>query len=115
MSRQDGQETRKNGKAKPGGASVASEPALEDIHLEGDLPPEVKEAFTLVVRRLEKRRKINLAGYLLALVVMITGLVGGLAYMGGAAKGEFRGWILVVPLALIGLIFWVFGRWAKRA
>jgi hypothetical protein len=89
----------------------AKPPAPSD---DEELTPEVKAAFALVVARLEKRRKINLAAYLLALVTMIFGLVGGLLFI-AAAPGKFRGWILFVPLAIIGVIFWVFGRWAKRA
>jgi len=79
-----------------------------------ELTPEVKAAFALIVARLEKRRKISLAAYLLALVTMVVGIVGGLWFI-AAAPGTFRGWILLVPLGLVGLIFWVFGRWAKRA
>jgi hypothetical protein len=78
------------------------------------LTPEVKAAFAMIVTRLEKRRKINLAAYLLALVTMIVGLVGGILFM-AAAPHTFRGWIFFVPFAIIGVIFWVFGRWAKRA
>ncbi len=79
-----------------------------------ELTPEVKAAFAMVVQRLEKRRKIKLTAYLLALVVMVVGLVGSLLYM-AAAPRQFRGWALFVPLALTGIIFWVFGRWEKRA
>ena len=79
-----------------------------------ELPEDVKQAFAAVVLRLEKRRKITLAGYLLSLLTMIIGLVGGLVFI-AMGPGQFRGWILFVPFAVIGVIFWFFGRWAKRA
>jgi hypothetical protein len=79
-----------------------------------ELPEDVKLAFATVVLRLEKRRKITLAGYLLSLLTMIIGLVGGLIFI-AMGPGQFRGWILFVPFAVIGVIFWFFGRWAKRA
>jgi peptidoglycan/LPS O-acetylase OafA/YrhL len=78
-----------------------------------ELTPEVKLAFTLVVERLEKRRRIKLVAYLLALVVMVLGLVGALLFMAAAPK-QFRGWALFLPLLATGTIFWVFGRWEKR-
>jgi hypothetical protein len=92
----------------------AAEEAIAEVASDAQLTPEVKEAFAAVVRRLEKRRKINLAAYLLALIIMLVGTFGGLAFM-AMGPGKFRGWILVVPIALVGLVFWTFGRWAKRA
>jgi hypothetical protein len=99
---------------KPGKLPRAAEAAIAEVAADAELTPEVKEAFAQVVRRLERRRKINIAAYLLALVVMLGGMFGGLAFM-AAGHGKFRGWILIVPIALVGLIFWGFGRWAKRA
>ena len=78
------------------------------------IPLEVKEAFTRVVLRVEKRRKINLLAMLIALVVMLVGLPLGLAYMGNGRPGEFRGWILLVPLSTVGLVLWLFGKWARK-
>jgi hypothetical protein len=78
-----------------------------------ELTPEVKQAFALVVARLEKRRRIKLLAHLSALVVMVVGLVGALLFM-AAGPGHFRGWALFVPLIVTGAIFWVFGRWEKR-
>jgi hypothetical protein len=79
-----------------------------------ELTPEVKAAFAMVVARLEKRRRIKLMAYGLALLVMLGGLVGALLFM-AAAPTKFRGWALFLPLLCTGLIFWVFGRWEKRA
>jgi peptidoglycan/LPS O-acetylase OafA/YrhL len=95
-------------KAPPGPTSPDAAPGADE-----ELTPEVKLAFTMVVERLEKRRRIKLVAYLLALVVMVLGLVGALLYMAAAPK-QFRGWALFLPLLATGTIFWVFGRWEKR-
>ena len=79
-----------------------------------ELTPEVKAAFALVVERLAKRRRIKLVAHLLALVVMVLGLIGALLFI-AAAPTKFRGWALFLPLFAAGIIFWVFGRWEKRA
>ena len=95
--------------AKPAaGGESGTGPAADE-----ELTPEVKLAFTMVVERLEKRRRIKLVAYLLALVVMVLGLVGALLFMAAAPK-QFRGWALFLPLLATGTIFWVFGRWEKR-
>ena len=79
-----------------------------------EIPEEVKIAFMRVVARVEKKRKINLLGTLLALVCMLLGLLGGLADMGNGPPGEFRGWVLLVPMVLAGAVLWIFGRWARK-
>jgi hypothetical protein len=91
------------------------EPARRIQPLDDDsITPEVREAFMKTVARIEKRRKIRLWGYFLALVVMIVGLLASLYYM-GLAPHEFRGWAFLVPIAVVGLILWAFGRWSRRA
>jgi hypothetical protein len=85
-------------------------PALDD---EG-ITPEVREAFMQTVARIEKRRKILLWGYLLALPILIIGTLASLYYMGLAPR-EFRSWALLVPIAIVGAVLWGFGRWSRRA
>jgi uncharacterized membrane protein len=97
-------------KKSPAGPAAPAAPAPADE----ELTPEVKQAFALVVARIEKRRRIKLVAYLLALAVMVFGLVGALLFM-AAGPGKFRGWALFLPLLATGCIFWIFGRWEKRA
>jgi hypothetical protein len=59
------------------------------------------------------KRKIQLTGYLVAMVVWLAGMVGALAYYG--THDGFVGWIFLVPFGLVGLVLWGFGRWSERA
>jgi hypothetical protein len=59
------------------------------------------------------KRKIQLTGYLVGMVVWLAGMVGALVYYG--THDGFVGWIFLVPFALVGLVLWGFGRWAEKA
>ena len=59
------------------------------------------------------KRKIQLTGYLVAMVVWLASMVGALVYYG--THDGFVGWIFLVPFALVGLVMWGFGRWAEKA
>lgn len=79
------------------------------------LSPEAVEAFFRAVEKAERRRKIMLGGYLLALVVLIVGMVASFVVVGSAPKGKFMGWVFLLPFLAVGIIFVIFGRWSKRA
>lgn len=69
----------------------------------------------MLVVRLEaalKKRKVQLTGYLLALVVWLVGMVLALAYY-GVSEG-FTGWVFLVPFAFVGAILYLFGKWADK-
>lgn len=76
------------------------------------LSPEEAEFF---LKRLEvalRKRKIQLTGYLVAMVVWLLGMVGALVYYG--MSSGFVGWVFLAPFAVVGLVLWIFGRWANR-
>ncbi len=78
----------------------------------GHLSP---DAAALLVVRLElalRKRKVQLTGYLLALVVWLIGMVFALAYF-GMSEG-FTGWVFLVPFGAVGGILYAFGKWAER-
>lgn len=75
-----------------------------------ELPPEVSAYYIVKLEATLKMRKLQLTGYLVALVVWLAGMVGALAYF-GATEG-FSGWIFLVPFALVGAILWLFGKWS---
>lgn len=58
------------------------------------------------------KRKIQLTGYLVAMVVWLAGMLGALVYY-GASEG-FVGWVFLVPFALVGFVLWGFGRWSEK-
>jgi hypothetical protein len=89
----------------------ASKPGSE---APADLPPELAQAFETIVERLQRRRRVNLFGYVSAILVLLLGVPAGLYYMGVGAPGSNRGWVLLLPMTLSALILWFCGRWAKK-
>jgi hypothetical protein len=76
------------------------------------LSPEEAEFF---VHRLEmalRKRKLQLTGYLVALVVWLVAMTGAVVYAGSHAG--FVLWVFAVPFGLVGAILYGFGRWANR-
>lgn len=66
------------------------------------------------IEQVERKRKIMLAGYLLAAVLLIGGQVMALFVFATASSGVFVGWVFFVPFLVVGLVLWAFGRWAAR-
>ena len=60
-----------------------------------------------------RKRKIQLTGYLVAMLVWVAGMMGALAYY-GTHRG-FVGWVFLLPFGLVGVILFAFGKWADRA
>jgi hypothetical protein len=72
------------------------------------------EEAAFFLRRLEAavtKRKIQLTGYLVAMVVCLAGMLGALVYYGSV--DGFVGWVFLVPFGLVGAVLWGFGRWAE--
>ncbi len=79
------------------------------------LTPEQIQLLADAIGRAEKRRKIMLAGYLVALIILLVGVPTCFVIVGRAARGVFVGWVFFVPWSLVGVTLWSFGRWAKRS
>jgi hypothetical protein len=77
------------------------------------LSPEEALFFLSKLEAVVTKRKIQLTGYLVAMVVWLASMVGALAYYG--THDGFVGWIFLVPFAFVGLILWGFGRWSEKA
>jgi uncharacterized membrane protein (DUF106 family) len=77
------------------------------------LTPEQAEMFLEVLELTMKRRRIMLAGYALALVAMLGGMMWALYTYGTREYGTFVGWVFFVPFIAVGAILWIFGRWSK--
>jgi hypothetical protein len=78
------------------------------------LSQEEVDRLIAALQRVERKRKIILAGYLLAVLVLIGGEVVALYIFGTAAPGAQVAWVFFIPFALVGLIFWLIGRATKR-
>jgi hypothetical protein len=77
------------------------------------LTPEEAAHFADLLEKAIKRRKIQLFGYLLALVVVMVGMFAAMLVWARRDEGEFVGWVFFLPFLAVGVIFYVFGRWAR--
>jgi hypothetical protein len=77
------------------------------------LSPEEAAFFLSKLEAAVTRRKIQLTGYLVAMVVWLAAMVGALIVYG--TREGFVGWVFLVPFALVGAVLWAFGRWAEKA
>ncbi len=72
------------------------------------------DALVAAIDRFERRRRLMLAGYLLALVLLIGGQIAAFYVYATAPQGSFLAWIFLLPFAAVGLVLWLFGRLARR-
>jgi hypothetical protein len=59
-----------------------------------------------------RKRKLQITGYLVAMAVWLVATTLALAYTG--MHDGFVGWVFLVPFGFVGLVLYVFGRWAER-
>jgi len=76
------------------------------------LSPEEAEFFVKKLEAALRKRKIQLTGYLLAMLVWVAGTLCALAYY-GLSEG-FVGWVFLLPFMAVGVILWAFGKWATK-
>lgn len=76
------------------------------------LSPEDAAYFLHKLELAIKKRKIQITGYLVAMVVWLAGMIFALAYYG--MHDGFVGWIFLVPFGFVGLVLYTFGGWAER-
>ncbi|HSR98839.1 MAG TPA: hypothetical protein VLM79_17400 [Kofleriaceae bacterium] len=60
-----------------------------------------------------RKRKIQITGYLVAMAVWLVGMMFALAYTG--MHDGFVGWVFIAPFGLVGLVLYLFGKWANSA
>src|SRR5262245_17164860 len=78
----------------------------------GKLSPEEAAYFLWKLELSLKKRKIQITGYLVAMLVWAVGMWFALAYY-GVASG-FVGWVFLMPFALVGVILLAFGKYADK-
>jgi hypothetical protein len=76
------------------------------------LSPEEAQFFLKKLEAALRKRKIQLLGYLVAMVVWVIGIVGALAYFG--VSDGFVGWVFLLPFGIVGVILYLFGMWANK-
>ncbi len=76
------------------------------------LTPEEAAFFVEKLEAAVRKRKIQLTGYLVAMLVWLLGMVAGLVYYG--THDGFVGWVFLAPFGLVGATLWAFGRWAAK-
>lgn len=90
--------------------SKASETDLADAVAK--LSPEEALFFLAKLEAVMNKRKLQLTGYLVALVVWLLGMVFAMIYFG--SHDGFTGWVFLLPFALVGVILWAFGKWSTK-
>jgi hypothetical protein len=83
----------------------------ELLKMFNELPPEVSAYYVVKLEATLKKRKLQLTGYLVALLVWLVAMVLALAYFG--STDGFTGWVFLVPFALVGGILYLFGKWSE--
>jgi hypothetical protein len=76
------------------------------------LNPEEAQFFLEKLERAIKKRKIQIGGYLVAMVVWLIGMMFALVYFG--MSDGFVGWVFLAPFGLVGIVLYAFGRWSER-
>lgn len=84
---------------------------LEDIL--ANLTTEEAEMFLAALELTMRKRRVQLLGYLAALLVIVVGIAWAFWIYGNREPGEFVGWAFLVPPAAGGLALYAFGKISK--
>jgi hypothetical protein len=76
------------------------------------LTPAQAQVFLHRLEAAFRKRKIQLSGYLVAMVAWLVGMALALVYFG--MNDASSAWAFVVPFGIVGLILYGFGTWAER-
>lgn len=76
------------------------------------LTPEEAAYFLAKLEAAFRKRKIQLTGYLVAMVAWLVGMVMALIYFGMNDLSSM--WAFLVPFGIVGVILYAFGTWAER-
>jgi hypothetical protein len=75
------------------------------------LSPEEAAFFLHKLEMAMRKRKIQLGGYLLAMVAWLAGMTLALLYFG---MHDGSAWVFIVPFGIVGVILYGVGSWAER-
>lgn len=74
------------------------------------LSPDQAAFFLTKLEAAIKKRKIQITGYLVSMVIWLLGMFFALIWYG--THDGFIGWVFLLPFALVGLTLYGFGKWA---
>jgi lipopolysaccharide export LptBFGC system permease protein LptF len=94
----------------------AFDPKQQDVVARAieQLSPEEAQYFLDRLERAIRKRRLQLGGYLAAMLVWLVLMVVALYIYGTAAEGDFVAWAFVMPFGAVGVILWAFGRAAEK-
>jgi hypothetical protein len=78
------------------------------------LTPDEAQFFLDKLERALRRRRLQLIGYLVAMLVWAVGMVAAFTAYAMADKGTSVNWVFVLPFGAVGIVLYVFGRTAER-
>lgn len=92
----------------------AFDPAKHDALTEAikKLSPDEAAYFLWKLEVSVRRRKIQLTGYLVAMLIWLVGMIGALVIYG--LSDGFVGYVFLAPFALVGVTLWAFGKWGEK-
>ena len=76
------------------------------------LTPDEAAYFLHKLEAAYRKRKIQLSGYLVAMVAWLVGMTMALVYFG--MNDLSSAWAFLVPFGIVGVILYAFGAWAER-
>lgn len=76
------------------------------------LSPEEAAFFLHKLEMALRKRRIQLTGYLVAMVAWLVGMMLALIYFG--MNDWSSAWAFIVPFGIVGVILYGFGNWAER-
>jgi hypothetical protein len=76
------------------------------------LSPDEAAFFLHKLEAANRKRRVQLWGYIAALIVWALTMIFALVYYAYSPPGVFVGWIFIVPFAAVGVLVLLFGKWA---
>ena len=76
------------------------------------LSPEEALFFLAKLEAVMNKRKLQLTGYLVALVAWMVGMFFAIVYYG--SHDGFVGWVFLMPFTFAGVILFAFGKWSEK-
>src|SRR5438067_823114 len=86
----------------------------ELAELVSKLSPDEAQFFVDKLERALRKRRLQLIGYLVAMLVWALGMLVAFGVYLTADKGTFIAWVFLAPFGVVGVILWGFGRWSER-